>query len=339
MRTTSPSGSARAQPASPTGTVPPPVASQKQRAARGARGARRWRLAGFLIVVVLVAAVVVTTLGFRHSPALNAGPAKSGPAKSGTARGPTASAQITAEAAVRAAAVTWVTSQVGRDIIIACDTVTCADLAQHGFPAGNLNVLQPTAPDPYGSELVIATAGVRSQFGSRLADVYAPEVIASFGAGANRIDVRLIAPRGPAAFRSALRTDLLARKSSGAQLLGNKRIRASATARKQLAAGRVDERLLTIVAFMSHQQPLDIVSFGSIAPGADPSVPLRFADLAVTDVAAHLARPAYDRALIALARSEVAPYVPLSIGTVRLADGQTVLRIEFAAPSPTGLAS
>ena len=284
--------------------------------------------------MVLVAAVVVITLGVRHSPAV-----KPGAAKSGAAHGPAASGrQIAAEAAVRAAAVTWLTSQVGRDIIIACDTVTCSDLAQHGFPAGNLNMLQPTAPDPYGSELVIATAGVRSQFGSRLATVYAPQVIAGFGTGANRIDVRLIAPHGPAAFQAALRSDLLARKASGAQLLRNHRIRTSATARAQLAAGHVDERLMTIIAFMAAEQPLDIVAFGSIAPGASPSVPLRFADLAVTNAAAHRTRRAYDRALIAVAHSEVAPYVPLSVGTIRLPDGQTVLRIEFAAPSPISLA-
>jgi hypothetical protein len=286
-------------------------------------------------VVILVAGVVLITLGIRHSPAGKTGAAKSGPAHSPTAT----SRQITAEAAVRDAAVTWVTGQVGRDIIIACDSVLCSDLAQHGFPAGNLNVLQSTALDPYGSELVIATASVRSQFGSRLAAVYAPYVVASFGAGADRIDVRVIAPRGPAAFQNALRADLRTRKASAAQLLRNRSIRTSATARAQLAAGQVDLRLLTIIAFMAHQRPLDIVDFGSIAPGAGRTVPLRFADLAETDVAAPKVSPAYERALIALAHSDRAPYVPLSVGTVRLADGQSVLRIEFAAPSPLGLPS
>jgi len=334
---------------SPSGTPPPPVVAQpadtsaaqpaqpgtKQRTTPKARPARRWRLAGFLIVVAVVTVVVVITLGIRHSPAVTAGPGKPGAAQGTTPGGQ----QISAEAAVRARAVTWVAGQVGRDIIIACDSVICSDLAQHGFPAGNLNVLQPTAPDPYGSELVIATADVRSQFGSKLAAVYAPEVIASFGTGAGKIEVRVIAPRGPAAFQSALRADLLNRKSSGAQLLRNRRIQAPAAARAQLAAGRVDERLLTIIAFMAAGQPLDIVDFGGIAPGASPSVPLRFADLAVANPAAQLARPAYQRALIALAHSEVPPYVPLSVGTVRLADGRTVLRIEFAAPSPAGLPS
>ncbi|HKD90003.1 MAG TPA: hypothetical protein VKB62_15850 [Streptosporangiaceae bacterium] len=290
------------------------------------------------------------TLRIGHEHAVKAGVAKagvaksgsanSGAAKSGAARGPTESPrQIRAEAGVRAAAVTWVTSQVGHDIIISCDTVICSDLAQHGFPAGNLHVLQPTAPDLSSSEVVIATAGVRSQFGSKLAAVYAPEVIARFGTGANSIDVRVIAPLGPATFQAALRADLLARKASGARLLHNPRVRTSARARAQLAAGRVDHRLLTTLAFMAHKQPLDILSFGSVAPGASPSVPLRYADLALKHVARHLASRAYKRTLVALARSRAAPHVLLSISKVRVAGGRTVLRIEFAAPSPAGLSS
>jgi hypothetical protein len=287
-------------------------------------------LAGVLIAVIAMAAVVLVTLVVRQSP--------SGAAASARTRGITGR-QLSTEAAVRSAAVAWVTSQVGHDVIIACDSVVCADLAQHGFPAGNLNVLQPTAPDPYGSQLVIATADIASQFGSKLAGVYAPEVIASFGTGAGRIDVRVIAAQGPSAFQTALRAGLQAQKESGAQLLRNSKITASATARAQLAAGDVDQRLLTLIAFMAGQQPLDIVDFGSIAPGAEPSVPLRFADLAESNPKAHVSGPAYLRVLLELAHAEVAPYVPLSVGSVRLASGQTVLRIEFAAPSPAGLQS
>ncbi len=228
------------------------------------------------------------------------------------------SQQLGAESVIRASAVAWVGSQVGHNIQIACDSATCADLAQHGFPPGNLNVLQPTAPDPYGSLLVIATAGIRSQFGSKLAAVYAPEVIASFGAGADRIDVRLIAPNGPAAFQRALRTGLQARKTSGAELLRNPKLVMSAAGRAQLAAGHVDLRLLTTLAFMAGQKPLHIVDFGSIAPGASPGVPLRFADLAETDPAARMRATAYLHALLSLAHAEVPPYVPLSVGSVRL---------------------
>ncbi len=259
-------------------------------------------------------------------------------ATTGTPRSAAAGSQsIAAEAVARNEAVAWVTSQVGSNIVVACDAVMCSDLAQHKFPAGNLNLLQPTSPDPYGSVLVIATADIRSQFASKLASVYAPEVIASFGTGANRIDIRIIAQQGPAAFRAALSADLAARRSSGAELLRNGRVTASASARAELASGQVDLRLLTTIAFVAGQQPVDIVGFGTMAPGASPGLPLRFAYLANSDAAAHLTGSAYMQALIALVHSQVPPYVPLSIGTVRLPNGREVLRLEFAAPSPTGL--
>jgi hypothetical protein len=159
-------------------------------------------LAGLTIAIVLMIAAVAALVA-SHQPARPTGATKQG----AQSANPLASA-----AAVRGQAVSWAAAQVGRDVSVACDAIVCSSLAAHGFPAGNLTVLQATAPDPYGSVLVIATADVRSQFGSKLSSVYAPEVIASFGTGASRIDVRVIAPQGPAAFRAALSADLAARK-------------------------------------------------------------------------------------------------------------------------------
>jgi hypothetical protein len=294
-----------------------------------ARSARRWQLTGLLLAIAVVASAVAIMMAIRHSPA----------ARTGAAPPDAGSEQISTESVIRTDAAQWVASQVGHNIQIACDSATCSDLAQHGFPPGSLNVLQPTAPDPYGSLLLIATAGIRSQFGGKLAAVFAPEVMASFGTGTDRIDVRLIAANGPAAFQRESRKDLLVRESSGAQLLRNPRIAASAAARAQLAAGEVDLRLLTTLAFIAGQQPLDIVDFGSIAPGASPGVPLRFADLAEHDPAAQMTAARYLRLLMSLVRAQQPPYVPLPVRSVRLGTGQTVLRIEFAAPSPLGLLS
>jgi hypothetical protein len=284
-------------------------------------------MGGLLAVILLVAAAVLAvTLGQGSRGARANGQASA----NGRQR-------LATETTARNQAVAWVASQVGRDIVVACDAVTCADLAERGFPVSSLNVLQPTAPDPYGSELVIATASVRSQFGSKLASVYAPEVLASFGAGAARIDIRLIAANGPAAFRVALSTDLLARKHSGAEVARNARIAVAPAAMAQLKDGLVDSRLLTTIAFLAVQQPLRIVAFGGVAAGASPGVPLRCADLAATDAAAHLSGAAYVRSLIALVGAQRPPYAPLSVRTVRLPGGQIVLRIEFAAPSPLSL--
>ncbi len=319
--------SAAAQPPAPA-TAPRPAAPATA-PRRRARSARRWQLTGVLLALAVVAGSVAIAMAIRHSPAAST---------SRTTRD-SGSKQIGAASAIRGQAAVWVASQVGRNIEIACDAATCSDLAQHGFPPGNLNVLQPTAPDPYGSELVIATAAVRSQFGSKLATVYAPEVLASFGAGVDRIDVRLVAANGPTAFERALQADLLARKSSGTELLRNPRIVTSAADRAQLRAGQVDLRLLTTLAFMTGERHLNIVDFGSIAPGASPGVPLRFADLAETDPAARMKSAAYVRALLTLVHAEQPPYVALSVGPVRLSTGQTVMRIEFASPSPSGLLS
>jgi hypothetical protein len=269
-------------------------------------------------VLLAVAAIVAVGLGRRPS------------APAGTGSG-----LIAGETAIRGQAVSWITTQVGHDIVLACDAVVCADLAQHGFPAGNLNVLQPTAPDPYGSEVLVASADIRSQFAAKLG-FYAPTVIASFGTGAGHIDVRVIAADG-AKFGAALRQDLQARKSSGAELAGNPGITVSAAARAELLSGGVDTRLLTALAFLAGQEPISIVAFGSFAPGAAPGVPQRWAYLAETDPAAHASAAAYLQSLISFAHQLRPPYVPLSLGTVQLPGGRNVLRIEFAAPSPLGL--
>jgi hypothetical protein len=90
----------------------------------------------------------------------------------------------------------WIASQVDSSTIVSCDLEMCNAVASAGYPPSQLMTLQPTATDPLGSTLVIATPAIQSQFGARLASVYAPLVIASFGSGAEQIDVRYIPP-GP----------------------------------------------------------------------------------------------------------------------------------------------
>ena len=326
---------------SPTGMVPPPLpitppyptATDTRPAAgrsdrRGQRprtSPRRWQLAGLIFVVVIMIGTVAALVA-GHRPAATS--AHGASAQAGTQRLATASV-------IRGQAVDWVAGQVGHDVSVACDHATCSALAARGF-ASNVTVLPPTAPDPYGSVLVIATADIRSQFGGKLAAVYAPQVIASFGTGSARIDVRVVAPLGPAAFRTALAADLAARKSSGAQLLRNPRITVSASARPLLAAGLIDSRLLTTMAFLAGQHPIDIVGFGAASPGGGP-VPLRSLYLAESDAAAHITGNGYMQALESVLRAQSPPYVPLSVRSVQFGGGTPVLQVLFPAPSPLGL--
>ena len=122
---------------------------------------------------------------------------------------------------------------------------------------------------------MVATPALRSQFGARLASVYAPAVIASFGSGAARIDIRAVAADGTAAYDSALAADRSARIAAGEELIGNHRIVMTAAAATVLRAGQVDPRLLAMLAALAAQQPLRILAFGDPSPGASAAIPLR----------------------------------------------------------------
>ena len=159
------------------------------------------------------------------------------PGDSRRERPPRLTAVLHDAAAIRSQAAAWVTRQVSRSAVVACDPGMCSALLARGIPAGNLLDLRAGAPDPLGSDVVVATAAVRSQFGGRLASVYAPGILATFGSGGLRIEVRAVAPDGAAAYRAALASDLEARREAARLLLGNPRLRVSPAAGAG-AAGR-----------------------------------------------------------------------------------------------------
>ena len=84
--------------------------------------------------------------------------------------------------------------------------------------------MDPSARDLLNSQVIVSTAAIRNLFGSRLGSVYAPAVLASFGSGKARIDIRQIAPDGAAAYQSALKTDEQERKTIEATLAGSLQI-------------------------------------------------------------------------------------------------------------------
>jgi hypothetical protein len=180
---------------------------------------------------------------------------------------------------------------------------------------------------------VVATPALRNQFGARLASVYAPVAIASFGSGPARIDIRAVAADGTAAYDSALAADRSARIAAGGQLIDNRHITMSAAAQAVLRAGQVDPRLLTMLAALAAQQPLQIVAFGDPSPGASAAIPLRSVEIAPAraggDAAAQL------RTMLSFLQAQQVPYLPMGAVLVR----QSALSVEYGAPSPLGLLS
>jgi hypothetical protein len=289
-----------------------------------------WRVAVALVVALIVFAAGGLTVALLR----NAGP-KSAASKGGAASGLPGLGPVQAAAAARQQAAAWVAAQVSHSAVVSCDPAMCAALQAKGFPAGDLMTLGPAASDPLGSAVIVATAAIRSEFGSRLTSVYAPTVIASFGSGSAQIDVRAYAAGGAAAYLAALRADVLSRRSDGSQLLRNSRVSAAPAARQQLAAGQVDSRLLITIATLAGQGPVSVLAFGDSGPGASPGVPLRLAELATPAGA----KSGYLQSVVSLLRAQQEPYLANSVTLTRLASGQEVVRVEFAAPSPLELLS
>ena len=263
---------------------------------------RRLRLIGVIAVALAAAVGSLVALAIR--------PAGS---KGGTTTAALSPALLRQEAALRVEAATWVAQQVSPGVIVSCDPAMCAALTDDAFPKRGLLVLSPTSPPPLTSAVIVATPAVRDMFGSSLSTAMAPGVLASFGSGPAEITVRVVAPRGVAAYRAALRADQAARKTNGSALLNVPQITVSAIAHRQLAGGQVDSRLLLAVASLATNEPIDIVQFGNVGPGAGPEIPLRFADLASNDQAAHMTSAAYLRSLRASLNKLNAQFRPARI--------------------------
>ena len=234
---------------------------------------------------------------------------------------------------IRNGAGTWVASQIATGDTVACDPVMCRVLQTDGMASARLRVLWPGSHDVSGCAVIVATPVLQAELGARLASVDAPAVIARFGSGDRQIDVRAVAPRGAAGYRSELDSDLTARRGAGAELAGQAGAQLSAGEKKQLAAGQVDARLIVVIADIEAKQPVRVTALGDPSPGVGPAAaPLRSADLIITSGAGQ-------RSILAelggVARDP--RYRPARIDTVRFPGGETVLRVEFAAPSPLGL--
>lgn len=224
-------------------------------------------------------------------------------------------------AAAQARAAAWITAQVSSDVMVACYPRMCAALQEQGVAAGRLMPLRSAAASPLGASVLVTSRSAGGQLASR----YAPALIASFGSGASRIEVRAVESGGISAYRAALRADLAARRAAGSQLLRNSHIRFTARGAAQLRASEVDTRLLATLAALASQYSFRVTAFGDAAPGA----PLLFREVTVTGIGHGLA------AALAMVRAQNPPYLPARSAIA----GQGGLSIEFAAPSPLGLLS
>jgi hypothetical protein len=286
--------------------------------------ARRRRLPLALSAIAAMAAGAFITLAFTQADAKPASPQPSYSAHNTT---PTT---LQIAAANRAQAATWIANQILPSAIIGCDSEMCNSLQEAGVPAGRLYEFQPTTQDPLAATVVIATPAVRALFGSRLTSVYAPLLIATFGTGAERVEVRGVWPGGTAAFSASERTDLSARIEAGDQLLTNKNVHASPSAQVDLRDGMVDPRLLVTLSALAAKMPVQLLIFDDSSPGASAEEPLRGAEIGAASVSGLSAIMGF----LAAQRSD---YLPTKYTIVHLQNGQSAVAVQFDAPGPLGL--
>jgi hypothetical protein len=278
---------------------------------------RAYRVAGLLAVVLIaMGAGAFLFVHYSHRPVASA-----------------AISSADLPLTTRNSAAAWVAGQVAVGDKVACDPVMCRALEKDGVASARFRVLWPAGADSLaGVTVVVATPAVQSHLGARLDAVDAPGIIARFGSGRRQIVIRVMAPHGAALYKSALAADLSERKSSGQVLASSPSIHWSAAEQKQLAAGKVDVRLMVAIADLAASHPVQVLAFGDGGPGA-PNAPLRSAELAYSGTTAKNAL-LDGLATIAISGPE---YQALHTTTVRLRTGQTALLVEFSAPSPLGL--
>ena len=162
------------------------------------RGVGRRSVLPVALVALLGIGVASAFIGYAATS--SAKPATSSAKPAAARSGSVPGVALQAAATTREQAAQWIAGQVAPSAIVSCDPLMCAALQAAGVSAGRLLSIGTAVADPLGSDVVVATPALRSQFGTRLESVYAPAVIASFGSGDERIDIRAIAPDGAAAF-------------------------------------------------------------------------------------------------------------------------------------------
>ncbi|PZF85315.1 hypothetical protein C1I92_05580 [Jiangella anatolica] len=233
----------------------------------------------------------------------------------------------------------WLQANVDRDARLIVDHTIRTDLLRSGFavsavlpftsfPAAvtpedvlpavtvaTTEPLRPAPPDWTHYDYVVSTPALRGDETERpevrtaLAE---STVVAAFGAGAARIEIRAIHPLGRDVAEAVAAADRRTVRYSTRQLLRNDALTFDAGARAIATAGRIDPRLVIVLGKLSGTHELD-VSLPAL-PGEDDGVRRRvvLGGLPTDDEAARLA-------LWLLGQPP--PFTPLSVDT----DGTTVI--------------
>jgi hypothetical protein len=291
-------------------------------------GALRWTAVTAVVLVVAGAA------GAGVAVALPASPSAPSRAHHQHAPPPVPPAQADLTANEQAAAA-WIVAQVTAGTTVTCDVAMCTALQVAGFPATRLVMVAPGSTLPAagkaGAGLVVETAAALGDLGPQL-PAGSPQVLASFGANPERVQVRVIGGT-PAAYRAAVRAAVAADAKSGRKLARNHRLHLAGPARAQLLSGLVDPRLVFLLGKLVATYPVYVTGFGNANPGAAWPAELRAVTITGLLRGSGKHRVGDVGAVLRLLRRQPARYRAVILkGTSP--GGEVTLTIGFRAPGP-----
>ena len=165
---------------------------------------------------------------------------------------------------------TWMVGNVGRSTPVATDARVAKQLAAQGL---STTVARAAGSEPF----LLSTPDLRIE---AIADralsrrIDATVLVAGFGSGTRRVELRQSAPEGIAALAHDWSAERATRTDAGRQLLGNGRITVTGPPRQLLADGRLDLRAETLLGRLATRGAVDITGLDldpQIVPSDEPA--------------------------------------------------------------------
>ena len=251
--------------------APPPAREAspgvEARTPAGTSRIRRWIPALLIIPLVAVTAVML---------AVNTGDGDDNGTSSQTE-------PIGAVDASAASAADWLTENAALDQRLIVDDDLSDDLVGAGWNPSDVIDSEELA-SWRDADFLVATEAVRessadlTELGNAIENSV---VVASFGEGSDLVEVRMITPEGAELAAAAQQQASAARAEYGAQLAVNPALRVSDEDRELLTGGRVDPRIIFLLATLASQGDVTVSSFPVV--DGEQSGPIR--QVALADVA------------------------------------------------------
>jgi hypothetical protein len=241
-----------------------------------------------------------------------------------------------------ASAEMWIESNIPHDRRIIVDDSVWTDLVRAGFPRQNVVWFYKVDTDPSvvalspngwrDYDIALVTQSLRTTAGTGVfpqvdAALAHSTVLASFGSGQNAVQVVQVHPQGLAQAARDQRRDTAASAAAGSQLAQNPAITLPTAAKDLLTGGRVDGRVVALLALLGSLHTIVVKDFPADA-GDAASTQRRGVILTSIDE--------MPTALSTLTMSQLQSQSGLYHPTSLQQDGGD-LRIEFPAPTPEGL--